>query len=264
MLGMERRKKCHLRWMWMWYNCGIIVENSKTDEFSEKFQRGVGGWGHFQSKNLGCGFLPFGTFPKIHLFWKGSASLMRNMQTDPCWRSHDSHIYWNWETISKKKMSFEIDITWADLWYHVEHKQRGRNAIQGDQTDQVTIYWSMKWTRWMVWELSNMRNGQPPVVISSWVSLSRWSSTPENNVWIFPFSTQFDEECTEWVVDWPKVKREGMPGSPWPWKPNSVCTSVSRGYVSRCRVRGCRLHPVGSHFVFWSGSRIFFHDPGPI
>ena len=77
----------------------------------------------------------------------------------------------------------------------------------------------------------------------------------------FLFSTQFDEECTEWVVDWPKVKREGMPGSPWPWKPNSVCTSVSRGYVSRCRVRGCRLHPVGSHFDIWSGSRIFFSRP---
>ena len=87
---------------------------SKTDEFSEKFQRGVvglGGGGHFQSKNLCCkiwtfkqGYLtmkliqsnsqfkkiatqlsenegggqrPFGTFPKIHPFWMGSASLRK-------------------------------------------------------------------------------------------------------------------------------------------------------------------------------------------
>ena len=81
---------------------------SKTDEFSEKFQGGREG--HFQSKNLCCkiwtfkqdyltmkfeGFVdsltnlqhnfpkmrggdqsPFGPFPKIHPFWKGSPSLI--------------------------------------------------------------------------------------------------------------------------------------------------------------------------------------------
>ena len=73
------------------------------DEFSEKFQGGVGGvifnpkiyiadfchyrryFGHEFQKKLqynfpkmsgGGGQRPFGTFPKIHPFWKGKASLI--------------------------------------------------------------------------------------------------------------------------------------------------------------------------------------------
>ena len=75
---------------------------TKTDEFSEKFQRGGRGvifnpkiyiadfchyrryFGHEFHKKFaiqlsekwgGGGQLPFGTFPKIHPFWKGKASL---------------------------------------------------------------------------------------------------------------------------------------------------------------------------------------------
>ena len=76
------------------------------DEFSEKFQRGGGSFSiqkfilqifaiiddtsvmNFRKKlqynflkNEGGGQLPFGTFPKIHPFWKGKASLTTMMKS---------------------------------------------------------------------------------------------------------------------------------------------------------------------------------------
>ena len=80
-----------------------MPDTSKTDEFSEKFRRGGGGGGSFSiqkfilqifaiiddtsvmnfGKNLqydftkmrGGGQMPFGSFPKIHPFWRCGASL---------------------------------------------------------------------------------------------------------------------------------------------------------------------------------------------
>ena len=102
------------------------------DEFSEKFQRGGGSFSiqkfilqifaiiddtsvmNFRKnlqynfpKNEGGGQWPFGTFPKIHPFWKGKASLSINFNFYPLTSKHHQNLFFLESAHCRFLMGFE-------------------------------------------------------------------------------------------------------------------------------------------------------------
>ena len=86
-----------------------------TDEFSKKLQRGGG---HFQWGG-GGGQRPFGTFPKIHPFWKRHPSLRQHIYIAHI--SHSRHFqrwctFSRWCTFTTENAKYKVCtfICWQD------------------------------------------------------------------------------------------------------------------------------------------------------